>query len=97
MSWRKKGEAEWHKPETIQGIVLRRAGSSTGEFRRIGAFVCEQSRMEDDASDDNLASQKYLEFMRILEKSGSEVARSVCANVIENAERPREIFAIAVI
>lgn len=97
MSYRKKGEAERHKPEMIQGIVLHRAGSSTVEFRRIGAFVCEQSRMEDDASDVNLASQKYLEFMRVLEKSGSEVARSVCANVIENAERPKEIFAITVI
>lgn len=97
MSWRKKGEAEWHKPETIQGIVLRRAGSSAGEFRRIGAFVCEQSRMEDDASDDNLASQKYLEFMRIFEKSGSEVARSACAKVVDNGERPQEIFTITVI
>jgi hypothetical protein len=97
MSYRKKGEVQSYKPEMIQGLVLRRVGSSGGEFRRISAFVCEQSRMENDASDVSLASQRYLEFMRILEKSGSEVARSVCAKVVENAERPQEIFAITVI
>ena len=97
MRWRDKGEVEWREPKVIQGIVLRRAGSDAGVFRRVGAFRCEESRMEDDASDGNLASQRYHEFMRELERSGGEVARSVCAKVVENAERAAEIFAITVI
>ena len=53
--------------------------------------------MEDDALSGNLASQRYQEFMRVLEKSENEVARPVCANVLQNAEHPEEIFAITVI
>ena len=97
MAWHDEGETEWHKPNMIQGIVLRRAGSDTGEFGRIGSFKCEQRRMEDEASDGNLSSQRYHEFMRKLEDSGAVVARSVCAKVVENVERPKEIFAITII
>jgi hypothetical protein len=96
MRYREKGEVEWHEPEKITGIVLRRVGSSAGEFRRIGSFNCEQCRMEDDAPGGDLANQRYHEFVRELERSGEMVARSVCAKVIENAERPKEIFVITV-
>jgi hypothetical protein len=97
MRWRDKGEVEWREPKVIQGIVLRRAGSNAGVFRRVGTFKCEESRMEENASDGNLASQRYHEFMRELERSGAEVARLVCAKVVENAERPAEIFAITLV
>ena len=97
MRWRKKDEVEWREPKMIQGIVLRRAGSSAGQFRRIGAFQCEQSRMEDDAPDGDLASQKYHAFMRKLEDEGRFFAKSVCAKVINSAEHPKEISAITVI
>jgi hypothetical protein len=97
MRWRKKDEVEWREPKMIQCIVLRRTGSSAGEFRRIGAFQCEQSRMDDDAPDGNLASQIYDAFMRKLDDDGHFFARSVCAKVIENEEYPKEIFAITVI
>jgi len=97
MAWREKGETEWHKPNMIQGIILRRAGSDAGDFRRIGSFKCEQRRMEDEAMDGNSHSRRYYEFMRRLEDSGAAVARSVCAEIVENAERPKEIFAITVI
>ena len=97
MRWRSKGEVEWHEPKLIQGIVLRRTGDAAEDFRRIGAFKCEQRGMEDDTSDGNLSNQIYHEFTRILEKSGEEVARTVCAKVVEDAERPKEIFAITVV
>jgi hypothetical protein len=97
MRWRDKGEVEWREPKVVQGIVLRRAGSNAGVFRRVGTFKCEESRMEENASDGNLASQRYHEFMRELERSGAEVAKSVCAKIVENAEWPAEIFAITLI
>jgi hypothetical protein len=97
MGWREKGETEWHYPELIQGMVLRRVGGSAGEFHRIGSFKCEQRRMEDDALGGNSSNQVYHEFVRKLEDSGAELARSICAEVVENAERPKEIFAITVI
>lgn len=97
MRWRNKDEVEWREPKMIQGIVLRRTGSSAGEFRRIGAFQCEQSRMEEDAPDGDLASQRYHAFMRKLEDDGHFFARSVCAKVIEIAEHPKENFAITII
>ena len=98
MRYREKGGVEWHEPKMIQGIVLRRVDNSAGVFSRIGAFKCEQSGMgDDDASDRNLANQRYHEFMRRLEEDGHFFARSVCAKIIENAERPKEIFVITVI
>ena len=97
MRWRNKDDIEWREPKMIQGIVLRRTSSSAGEFRRIGAFACEESRMEDDTPGGDLASQRYHAFTRKLEEDGQVFARSVCAKVIENAERPKEIFAITVI
>lgn len=80
----------------IQGIVLRRTGRGAGVFRRIGSFNCEQRRMDDDASNGNLSSQRYHEFMRKLEDSGEAVAKSVCAKIVQNAERSKEVFAITV-
>lgn len=97
MRYREKGETEWHKPEMIQGVVLRRVGSGTGEFRRIGAFNFEQRRMDDDAPHGDSASQRYHEFIRELERSGEMVARTMCAKVIENAECPKEVFAITIV
>lgn len=98
MRYREKGGVEWHEPKMIQGIVLRRVDNSAGVFSRIGAFKCEQSGMGvDDASDRNLANQRYHGLMRILEEDGHFIARSVCAKIIENAERTKEICTITVI
>jgi hypothetical protein len=97
MRWREKGKTEWHEPKMIQGIVLRPTGRGAGVFRRIGSFNCEQRRMDDDASNGNLSSQRYHEFMRKLEDSGEAVAKLVCAKIVQNAERPKEAFAITVV
>lgn len=97
MRWRNKDDVEWREPKMIQGIVLRRTSGSAGEFRRIGAFACEESRMEDDTPGGDLSSHRYHAFTRKLEEDCHSFARSVCAKVIENAERPKEIFAITVI
>lgn len=93
MRYRNKGQSEWHEPKLVQGIVLCGAGSGVGQFRRIGAFKCGQRQMKDDEADDD--GDAYHEFMRKLEASGQETARSVCADV--GWEGTKEIFNVAVI
>lgn len=84
---------EWFEPMLVQGMVLRRTGNDVGEFRRIGAFKCEQRRVSDDA----MGGNAYHEFMRKMEGSGQEVARSVCAKVVRDAEHSRETFTITIV
>jgi hypothetical protein len=86
-------DGECFEPKLVQGMVLRRTGSNVGEFRRIGAFKCEQRQAPDDAVGGNV----YHEFMRKLEGSGQGVARSVCAKVVRDAEHSKEVFTITIV
>jgi hypothetical protein len=90
---RKHGETEWYRPKLVQGMVLCRTGSVAGEFRRVGAFKCAQPRDKADLAD----GDTYHEFLRKLEGSGKETARSVCAKVSWDEERSKEIFTITVV
>jgi hypothetical protein len=83
----------WFEPKLVQGMVLHRTGSNVGEFRRIGAFKCEQRQ----GPDDTVGGNAYNAFMRNLEGSGEGVARSVCAKVIRDAEHAKEVFRITVV
>jgi hypothetical protein len=90
---RKHGETEWYRPKLVQGMVLCRTGSVAGEFRRVGAFKFAQPRYKADLAD----GDTYHEFLRKLEGSGKEAARSVCAKVSWDEERSKEIFTITVV
>jgi hypothetical protein len=90
---RKTGELEWYMPSLVQGIVLCRTGSTAGEFCRIGTFKCGQPQRKDDLVDDDA----YHEFLRKLEGSRGQVARSVCSKVSWDAERSKEVFTVTVI
>jgi hypothetical protein len=90
---RNEGELEWYAPKLVQGMVLCRTGGSAGEFRRIGAFKCEQPHKKVDL----LNGDAYHEFLRKLESSGQQVAMSVCAKVSWDAERSKEMFPITVV
>jgi hypothetical protein len=86
-------DGEWFEPKLVQGMVLRRTSSGIGEFRRIGAFKCEQRQ----ALDDGVGGNTYHEFMRSLESSGQGAARSVCAKVVRDAEHSKEVFTIIIV
>jgi hypothetical protein len=90
---RRHGETEWYRPKLAQGMVLCRTGSNAGEFRRIGAFKCAQPRDRADL----VNGDAYHEFLRKLEGSGKEAARSVRAKVSWDAERSKEIFTITIV
>lgn len=97
MSFREKDAVEWFSPKLVQGVVLHLTGGSSDEFRRIGSFKCAQRQMEDNVAEGGVLDQRYHEFIRALESLGQEVARSVCANMVEDAERPGEIFTITIV
>lgn len=86
-------DGEWFEPKLIQGMVLRRTGGNIGEFRRIGAFKCEQRQVPDDA----VGGNAYQEFMRNLEVSGQAVAKSVCAKVVRDVEHSKEVFTMTIV
>ena len=73
--------------------MLCRSGSTAGEFCRIGTFKCGQPQRKDDLVDDDA----YHEFLRELEGSRGQVARSVCSKVSWDAERSKEVFTVTVI
>jgi hypothetical protein len=74
-------------------MVLCSTSINVGEFRRIGAFKCGERHAPNYA----VGGDAYYDFMRLLEDSGPDVARSVCAKVVEGVEHSKEIFSIAIV
>lgn len=86
-------DGAWFEPKVLQGIVLHRTGGKGGEFRRIGAFRCEQPQSLDEAGE----SDTYHDFMQELGRSGQKVAELVCEKVTHDTEHARERFSITVV
>jgi hypothetical protein len=90
---RKIGESEVYAPSLVQGMVLCRTGRIAGEFGRVGFFRCGQPQRPSGL----VNGDAYHEFLRKLESSGEQVARSVCAKVSWDVERSKQIFTITIV
>ncbi|KAI6837356.1 hypothetical protein KC340_g4460 [Hortaea werneckii] len=81
------------EPKLVLGLVLRPASGNTREFRRIGAFRCEQRQVPETAVSNDL----YHEFIQRFERSGKELGRGLYASASQDTEDWRETFDIAVV
>ncbi|KAI7504623.1 hypothetical protein KC347_g8272 [Hortaea werneckii] len=81
------------EPKLVLGLVLRPASGNAREFRRIGAFRCEQRQVPETAVSNDL----YHEFIQRFERSGKELGRGLYASASQDTEELRETFDIALV
>jgi len=80
----------------VQGIVLRSTEAKKGEFSRIGFFGLfkDKNRWHKTGNEDDGA---YESFLEVLGEYGKATAEEVCAEIIENAEHPEEVYVVTLI
>ncbi|RMX85984.1 hypothetical protein D0869_03412 [Hortaea werneckii] len=81
------------EPKLILGMVLRATRDNPREFRRIGAFRCEQAQVLETSVENDL----YHGFTQRLERYGKEVGRLLCASPVQETEHCSETFGITIV
>lgn len=95
-SQQREGKEPSH--EDLRGLILRRNDSTVGEFQRIGFFICRTRPLGDQSAyiRQGLASS-WNQVVQTLLEQGTETAKIVCAETIDNQERPEEKYVIDIV